>query len=140
MADIITPEQRSYVMSQVRGKDTGIEKLVRSLLHKKGFRFRKNVQSLPGKPDIVLPKYKTAIFVHGCFWHQHQGCAKSRRPSSNVEFWNAKLDKNTERDAKNVKLLREAKLNVITVWECELKNIEYLTERLINEITAYEGC
>ena len=136
MADIITPEQRSYVMSRVRGTDTGIEKQLRSLLHKKGFRFRKNVKSLPGKPDIVLPKYKTIIFVHGCFWHQHQGCGRSRRPASNIEFWNDKLNKNVERDAKNNKLLREAHWNVITVWECELKNIENLSEKLINEIIA----
>lgn len=121
LADKISVEQRSKAMSQVKNKDTQIELRIRSELHKRGFRFRKNVLNLPGKPDIVLPKYKAVIFVHGCFWHQHVGCPKSRRPTSNVEFWNAKLNKNVERDANNAKLLKAAGWKVITVWGCELK-------------------
>lgn len=134
MADKISVEQRSKAMSQVKNKDTQIELRVRSELHKRGFRFRKNVLNLPGKPDIVLPKYKTVIFVHGCFWHQHTGCRKSRRPTSNVEFWNTKLDKNIERDTNNAKLLKTAGWKVITVWGCELNEIDNLTDRLLREI------
>lgn len=135
MADKISVEQRSKAMSQVKNKDTQIELRVRSELHKRGFRFRKNVLNLPGKPDIVLPKYKTVIFVHGCFWHQHIGCRKSRRPTSNVEFWNTKLDKNIERDSDNAKLLKAAGWKVITVWGCELNEIDNLMDRLIREIS-----
>lgn len=120
-------------MSKVSGKETKPEVLIRKVLFSKGFRFRKNDKKLPGKPDIVLPKYKTVIFVHGCFWHQHEGCNKSRRPTSKVEFWNNKLDKNIERDLNNEKLLTEAGWKVIIVWECQLKKkyIENLTQELI---------
>ncbi len=121
-------------MSKVGGKDTRIEVKLRSDLHKRGFRFRKNVAALPGKPDIVLPKYKTVIFVHGCFWHQHKGCSKSGRPKSNVEFWNEKLDKNMERDAKSTLLLKNMGWKVLTVWECELNNENYLLDPLIRQI------
>ena len=134
MTDILTPEQRSYNMSRVRGRDSAIEKTLRSLLHGKGLRFRKNVKSLPGKPDIVLPKYKTVIFVHGCFWHQHEGCRKSGRPTSNKEFWNTKLDGNIERDKKNIHLLKEAGWKVIVVWECEMKNAEDTVAKVIRQI------
>lgn len=134
MADIFTEKKRSQIMSKVSSKETKPEILIRKILFSNGFRFRKNDKKLPGKPDIVLPKYKTVIFVNGCFWHQHEGCARSRRPTSNVEFWNTKLDKNMERDANNIKLLRGAHWNVITVWECELKNLEILTDKLINKI------
>lgn len=136
MADIKTPEQRRLNMSRVRGEETKPEILIRKLLFSKGFRYRKNVKSLPGKPDIVLPRYKTIIFVHGCFWHQHEGCAKSRRPTSKVEFWNKKLDKNVERDLNNVRLLVDMGWKVLTVWECKLrkKDIESLSQKLINQI------
>jgi len=91
MPDNLTKEQRKKAMSSVRQQDTKPEKLVRSILHRLGFRFRKNVSSIAGKPDIVLPKYKTIIFVHGCFWHQHKNCRKAARPTSNTKFWNTKL-------------------------------------------------
>ncbi|HEX8278114.1 MAG TPA: very short patch repair endonuclease [Segetibacter sp.] len=126
-------------MSKISGKETKPEILIRRLLFAKGFRYRKNVKSLPGNPDIVLPKYKTVIFVHGCFWHQHDGCRKASRPTSKVEFWNDKLNGNMNRDAKNMKMLKEGGWKVIIVWGCELKkkDTENLTERLIREITEF---
>lgn len=123
-------------MSRVRNKDTKIEILLRSKLHKSGFRFRKNLSSLPGKPDIVLPKYKTVIFVHGCFWHQHEGCRKARRPTTRVEFWDEKLDKNVERDKKTIQLLKDKGWQVLIAWECELMEIENLYEKLISKIES----
>lgn len=138
MADNLTKEQRKKAMSRVRQRDTKPEKIVRSLLHRAGFRFRKNVSSLAGKPDIVLPKYKTVVFVHGCFWHQHENCRKAARPASNSGFWNAKLDKNVARDKENIRQLKEAGWKIITVWECELSNVEKidgLKERLLNELS-----
>lgn len=134
MVDSISPKHRSWNMSRVRAKDTKPEVKVRSILHPKGFRFRKNVKSLPGVPDIVLPKYRTVIFVHGCFWHQHRGCKKSHIPKSNVEFWTEKLSKNVVRDVKHKKNLEELGWRVIYVWECELKNIEVLEAKLIKKL------
>ncbi len=125
-----------YKMSQIKGKDTKPEILVRSILHKAGFRFRKNVDNLPGKPDIVLPKYKTVIFVQGCFWHQHPGCSKCKIPKSNVDFWKKKLGGNVERDIKNKLKLQNENWNVIYVWECELKNIDNLTKQITSQLTS----
>ena len=121
MADVHTPEQRSYNMSQIRGKNTKPEELVRKYLFSQGFRYRKNDSRLPGKPDIVLPKYKTVIFVNGCFWHGHEGCRYFVWPKNNAEFWKAKISGNIQRDAQCVRLLKEQGWNVIVVWECELK-------------------
>lgn len=132
MSDSISPERRSYNMSRVRGKDTKPEKLVRSILHRLGFRFRKNVSELPSKPDIVLPKYKTIIFVHGCFWHQHEGCKKSHLPKSNIEFWQDKLAKNVARDKLSVEKLISEGWSVFVIWECETKNIEELERKLLS--------
>jgi len=126
----MTVAQRKKTMSRVPQKDTKPEKLVRSVLHKLGFRFRKNVSSIVGKPDIVLPKYKTVIFVHGCFWHQHNNCRKAARPTSNIEFWNAKLDKNIGRDLQVLKELRNLEWRVLIVWTCEIKDKELLTAKL----------
>jgi DNA mismatch endonuclease (patch repair protein) len=131
MSDSISPERRSYNMSRVRGKDTKPEKLVRSVLHRLGFRFRKNVSELPGKPDIVLPKYKTIIFVHGCFWHQHEGCKKSHLPKSNVEFWANKLSKNVVRDRESKEKLISDGWSIFVVWECETKKVEELERKLL---------
>lgn len=136
MPDNLTKEQRKKAMSSVRQKDTKPEKTVRSILHKLGFRFRKNVTSIVGKPDIVLPKYKTIIFVHGCFWHQHKNCRKANRPTSNVEFWNNKLDKNIERDKQNLKELKSLGWKIITVWTCEIKDKESLIAKLKNSLLA----
>lgn len=121
MADVHTPEQRSYNMSQIRGKNTKPEELVRKYLFSQGFRYRKNDPRLPGKPDIVLPKYKTVIFINGCFWHGHEGCRYFVWPKNNAEFWKVKINGNIQRDAQCVHLLKEQGWNVIVVWECELK-------------------
>lgn len=130
MADRITKRQRSHVMRSVGRKDTGPEIVVRSLLHRAGFRFRKNVKSLPGTPDIVLPKYRTVIFVHGCFWHRHEGCRRATKPASRREYWDAKLARNVERDRQKAARLQEAGWNVVTIWECETKAPDELIERL----------
>ena len=111
---------RSYTMSHIRGKDTSIEVMVRSYLFRRGLRFRKNDRRYPGHPDVVLPKYRTIVFVNGCFWHMHEGCPKYSMPKSNVEFWTAKLLRNHERDVAQRDALERDGWRVITVWECEL--------------------
>ena len=121
MADVHTPEQRSYNMSQIRGKNTKPEETVRKFLFSQGFRYRKNDPRLPGKPDIVLPKYKTVIFVNGCFWHGHEGCRYFVWPKNNAEFWKVKINGNIQRDIRNTKQLVEKGWHVITIWECDLK-------------------
>lgn len=121
MADVHTPEQRSYNMSRIRSKNTKPEELVRKHLFSKGFRYRKNDVRLPGKPDIVLPKHKTVIFVNGCFWHGHEGCKYFVWPQNNADFWREKIGRNISRDAKTLKALNAAGWRVITIWECELK-------------------
>lgn len=126
MADVHTPEQRSYNMSRIRGKNTKPEELVRKYLFAQGFRYRKNDARFPGKPDIVLPKYKTVIFVNGCFWHGHEGCRYFVWPKSNTEFWEHKITGNIQRDMRNQQELTEQGWNVITIWECELKKPVFL--------------
>jgi DNA mismatch endonuclease (patch repair protein) len=121
MADIITIEQRSWLMSQIKEKNTKPEIAIRKLLHSKGFRFRIHDKRLAGKPDLLLPKYKTVIFIHGCFWHQHPGCSVSHMPKSNIEYWASKLGKNIIRDKKNKKELKKAGWKVIVIWECDIK-------------------
>jgi len=130
MADVLTKKQRHYNMSRIRSKDTKPEELVRKYLFTQGFRYRKNDKRYPGKPDIVLPKYKTIIFVHGCFWHQHSGCNAARIPDTNSGFWKEKFDRNVARDQKEQEALREAGWKVIVLWECELSNKEKRTIRL----------
>jgi DNA mismatch endonuclease (patch repair protein) len=125
MTDIFTPEKRSEVMSRIRGRDTKPELALRSLLHRLGYRFTVNGpknRSLPGKPDLVLPKYQTVIFVHGCFWHGHQGCSSFRLPKSRVAWWKAKIHGNQARDLRNENSLRNLGWHVVTIWECALKN------------------
>ena len=109
-------------MSRIRGKDTKPEEIVRKYLFSQGFRYRKNVKDLPGKPDIVLPKYHTVVFVNGCFWHHHIGCRYFVWPKNHAEFWKEKILGNEARDQQNAKALQEAGWKIITVWECELKN------------------
>lgn len=119
--DKITPEQRHYTMSRIRGKDTKPEILVRQYLFSEGFRFRKNDKRYPGHPDIVLPKYRTMVFVNGCFWHGHEGCKYYTVPKSNTEFWVSKIKRNQERDRSDREELEKKGWNVITVWECQLE-------------------
>ena len=128
--DVFSPEKRSQVMSRIRSKDTKPEKIIRSILHKLGFRFRINRKDLPGKPDIVLPKYRTVIFVHGCFWHQHEGCKIASKPKSSSEYWKVKFTKNIERDKKNQEKLKLMGYRVIIIWECEAKVIQKSPEIL----------
>ena len=121
MADAYSKETRSYIMSQIGSKDTKPELLVRKYLFSRGLRFRKNDRRYPGTPDIVLPKYRTIVFVHGCFWHLHPGCKYAALPSSNVDYWGNKLLGNCDRDKRNQKKLTEMGWKVIVVWECQLK-------------------
>lgn len=118
--DRLTPEQRKWTMSRVKGKDTKIEVKVRQYLFAKGLRFRKNDNRYPGKPDVVLPKYRTVIFVNGCFWHQHEGCKRSKLPATNTDYWKKKLSRNVINDKMNCEKLRQMGWSVITLWECEL--------------------
>lgn len=121
MTDKLTPEQRHRCMSLIRSWNTKPEILVRKYLFACGFRFRINVRKLPGTPDIVLPKYRTVIFVNGCFWHGHEGCRFYVLPKSNTEFWKAKIGRNRERDHKNMVALRDLGWHVVQIWECQLK-------------------
>ena len=121
MSDIFSQTKRSDIMSKISSKDTKPEILVRKFLFSKGFRYRINVKTLPGKPDIVLPKYKTIIFVNGCFWHGHN-CKKGKLPSSNTDFWKEKISNNKSRDAKNSDLLVKLGWKVIIIWQCEISN------------------
>lgn len=120
--DIWPKQKRSEVMSKIRGKNTKPEMILRSQLFKDGFRFRVNKKDLPGKPDIVLPRYKTAIFVNGCFWHLHKRCKEGNIPKSNKIYWKTKLFKNVQRDRSNIKQLRRLGWHVLTFWECEIEN------------------
>lgn len=130
--DHLTPERRSWNMSQIKSSDTKLEIIVRKYLFSKGFRFRKNDKRYPGKPDIVLPKYKTVVFVNGCFWHMHKGCKQGRLPKSNIDFWREKLERNANNDAKHNQQLIEMGWKPITLWECELKrDFEGTMEKLV---------
>lgn len=117
-------------MSMIKGSDTKPERAVRSMLHQMGFRFRLNRKDLPGKPDIVLPKYKTVIFVHGCFWHRHQGCKFAYTPKSRVDFWNKKFAENMNRDRKTTSELQKKGWKVLIIWECQTKNMSKLAAEL----------
>lgn len=128
MADIVDAATRSRMMSGIRGKDTAPEMLVRKYLHSRGFRYRLHAKELPGKPDIVLPKYRTVVFVHGCFWHQHPGCKFAVMPKSNTEFWQKKLGGNTARDAANLARLDEMGWRCIVIWECDAENMAVLRD------------
>jgi DNA mismatch endonuclease (patch repair protein) len=118
-------------MSRIKGWDTEPEKTVRSCLHRLGYRFRLHVENLPGKPDIVMPKHKAVFFVHGCFWHGHEGCKRSTRPTSNVEFWNDKIEANIRRDEEVKKQLAKMGWKVLVVWQCHLKDEDTLASELV---------
>lgn len=139
--DIWSKEKRSEVMSKIRSKNTKPEIYLRSWLHCQGFRFRIHRKDLPGKPDIVLPKFRSVIFVHGCFWHYHTACNEGRIPDTNSNFWQTKLSKNIERDLKHQAALQALDWRVIVIWECELegkaRRMETL-ENLIKTIRSHE--
>lgn len=129
MVDQFTRKQRSRVMARVKNKNTKPEKRIRSMLHRMGYRFRLHRRDLPGAPDIVLPRHKKVVFVHGCFWHSHQ-CPRGKRPATRKEFWNAKLDANQERDRANREALERIGWQVHVVWECQLKDPDVVQKKL----------
>ncbi|MBT6143574.1 DNA mismatch endonuclease Vsr [bacterium] len=130
MTDHLSPEERSWNMSRIKSKNTKPEKTVRSSLHKMGYRFRLHRKDLPGKPDIVLAKHKTVIFVHGCFWHQHKGCKYAYQPKTRAGFWRDKLQGNCERDIRTRKELRKMNWKARVIWECQTKNPAKLNKNL----------
>lgn len=134
MPDTLTTEQRHRCMSHIRSKNTKPEVLVRKELFRRGYRYRINVSELPGKPDIVLPKYKTAIFVNGCFWHGHEGCKRFVLPKSNREYWESKIFRNQQRDKEIIFKLQQAGWGVIIVWECELSKPQL--QKAVNKIIS----
>ena len=121
MTDVFSEAKRSYVMSRVSSKDTKPEKIVRSYLHRAGLRFRLHGPGLPGKPDLVLAKHRTVVFVHGCFWHRHKGCKRATTPKTRKEFWMEKFEKNKARDRRNSRQLKENGWHVTVIWACELE-------------------
>lgn len=133
--DNISRQQRSKNMAAVRGKNTTPELIVRHVLHAMGYRFRLHKKDLPGKPDIVLSKYRTCIFVHGCFWHRHLGCHRSSTPQTNVEFWQKKFDKNVARDKSVATQLERLGWKVIVVWECEIHD-QFLLKAKLSKLIA----
>jgi DNA mismatch endonuclease, patch repair protein len=130
MPDLLTPTARSTLMSRIRGADTKPEIIVRSLLHRMGYRFRLHRRDLPGTPDIVLPRPATVVFVHGCFWHRHKNCKGATTSKTRVKFWQSKFATNVERDARNRRDLRRLGWRSVIVWECELHQPDKLERRL----------
>jgi len=134
--DRLTPDRRRWNMSRIRGQNTAPERRVRSLLHHRGFRFSLRRKELPGKPDIVLPRFHTVVFVHGCFWHRHAGCRNAVVPKTRTEFWARKLSGNVERDHQNVEDLKQLGWKILVVWECELDDESALQKRLFRSLMA----
>ncbi len=132
MADTVSPETRSRMMSRIKSKGTKPEVLVRRLLHGLGYRYRLHRAGLPGRPDMVFPSRRKVVFVHGCFWHYHPECDQARIPDTNRDYWLPKLTRTRARDARNSLALREKGWDVMTVWECQLKDIEAVTKRLVD--------
>ena len=130
--DRLTPERRSWLMSRIGSKDTSTEIRVRRLAHSMGLRFRLHRRDLPGTPDLVFPKHRIVVFVHGCFWHRHLGCKKATVPKTRIQFWQNKFDKNVARDIRATKDLSDLGWTVETIWECETNDIIALSNRLEN--------
>jgi DNA mismatch endonuclease (patch repair protein) len=130
MTDSLSPKHRSWNMARIRSNDTSPEMTVRRMVHALGFRFRLHVATLPGKPDIVLPRLKRIIEIRGCFWHQHPGCIDSHIPKTRVEYWGPKLERNCRRDTANLKALRKLGWKVLTIWECQTARPAQLERRL----------
>ena len=145
MTDHLTKSERSKNMAAIRSKNSAPEVAVRKLLFSEGFRFRIHDKKLPGKPDIVLKKYRTVIFVHGCFWHQHENCKRANMPKSNLDYWAPKIMRNVVRDKEHSKTLKEKSWQAIVVWECETKDKERLKNKLVelivdkNSFSDYEN-
>lgn len=136
--DRLTTSDRSKMMAKVRAANTRPERIVRSAAHRIGLRFRLHRRDLPGTPDLVLPKRKLVIFVHGCFWHRHEGCARSSLPATNVEFWIRKFQRNVERDRAAVAALEVAGWQVVVIWECQTKDVSALTANLLSLVRQPE--
>jgi DNA mismatch endonuclease, patch repair protein len=134
--DTVSPEKRSWIMSRIKGKDTSPELLVRKFVHALGLRFRLHTPGLPGKPDLSLPRFKKAIFVNGCYWHGHAGCADFRFPKTHKLYWRAKIERNRERDVENLAALRRAGWKSLVVWECELSNPMKAGEKIMRFLSA----
>ena len=132
--DIVDPQRRSQIMARIGPRDTQPELTVRKIAHRLGFRFRLHAKNLPGRPDLVLKRHRTVIFVHGCFWHRHAGCANTTMPKTRVKFWEAKFEENVLRDARTVAALRAAGWRVITIWECETERSGVIERRLLKEM------
>jgi len=141
MADNHSPQVRSYNMSRIRSKGTKPEEIVRKYLFSCGLRYRKNDKRYPGKPDMVFPKYKTVVFVHGCFWHCHEGCSDFVMPKSRIDYWQVKLERNRQRDIEHIAALETDGWRVVIVWECEIKKAvrNERLRRLFSEINASEN-
>ncbi|EAB2330837.1 DNA mismatch endonuclease Vsr [Salmonella enterica subsp. enterica serovar Cerro] len=138
MVDTLTPEERSGRMSRVRARDTKPEMKLRRLIHGMGFRYRLHRRDLPGKPDLVFPGRRSIIFMHGCFWHRHEGCGLARLPKSKRAFWSAKLEANKERDQKNISTLEAAGWRVLVIWECQLRDEGGVREVVKEFLTNYK--
>ena len=136
MTDIVDSGRRSEMMSRIRGRDTVPEIVVRRIAHGLGFRFRLYRKDLPGRPDIVFPRYRAVVFVHGCFWHRHDGCRYAYEPKSRVRFWTDKFSQNVARDQRNEAALRTLGWRVLVIWECETRNRTDVAERLLNHLLA----
>jgi len=138
VADVFTKAKRSWIMSRVRSKDTVPERIVRSFLHRRGFRFSLNKRGLPGTPDIVLARHRAVVFVHSCFFHGHPGCKRATVPATNRAFWARKIRRNRDRDADAARALRRLGWRVVVVWECQAKRPATLERRLARALAAFD--
>ena len=134
--DRLSPQRRSWNISRIKGRNTRLELVVRSVIHGLGFRFRVHAKRLPGRPDVVLPRHRAVVFVHGCFWHRHRGCRFAYKPKSNVAFWTDKFERNVVRDSRNRTELRRLGWRVVVVWECQAADRPALTQRLATALEA----
>jgi DNA mismatch endonuclease, patch repair protein len=137
--DHLSPDHRSWNMSRIRSRDTSPELVVRSLLHRRGYRYRLHDARLPGKPDLSFPRRRSAIMVHGCYWHRHPGCRFARFPSTHTDFWLSKFAKNVERDTRVIRLLTAADWRVLVVWSCETTDEERLAEKIMDFLDPSEA-
>ncbi len=131
MTDIVNAEKRSEIMSRIKGRNTTPELVIRRIAHGLGFRFRLHRRDLPGSPDLVFPRYRTVVFVHGCFWHRHYGCRYAYHPKSRIQFWTKKFEENVARDERNEAALRSLGWRVLVIWECETKDQGLVRDRLL---------